>query len=511
MSRFLGLRGNGLNIAAILGVLMPGIMVVGYNSTVLGGVLSLDSFEKQFPEINVEIADTQSYASGLQGVAVAAFTIGGFLGTLSCIWLGDWLGRRRLMMVGSVIQVTGTILATSACSLAQLIGGRIIIGFGVGEIWATVPLWLSEISPIQKRGSHVATKGVFSSLGCATALFLDYGMSFTHESIAWRLPFGFPVFFSIVILGFLAFLPESPRWLIRQGRVSEAREILAALENTTIEDNLIEARILEVQTSLALSGKGKPLKQMFCMGPQRTFHRALLAVGVLILGHLTGATVTTFYTTAIFENNLLLGESTSRLLAAVYQLVGPIGGIVCVLTIESFGRRKLMLASAVGNATCLVLLASLGSMPGNPWATHAAVFFLFLFHFTYIIGFGGIPYLYTTEIAPLHIRTTVISLSMSISWMFGVVITSVTPIAFNSMGQRFFFIFAALNMAMVPAIYYLFPETSGRSLEEMDEIFALSESTFEAVKVAKRLPRRHCKNSTLREAMVEIAITTKKV
>jgi MFS family permease len=297
MSRFLGLRGNGLNIAAILGVLMPGIMTVGYNTSVLGGVLSLDSFEKQFPEINTERAHNRSNASGLQGVTVAAFTMGGFLGTLSCIWLGDWLGRRRLMMVGSVVQIIGAILATSACSLAQLISGRVIIGFGVGEIWATIPLWLSEISPVQKRGSHVATKGIFSSLGCATALFLDYGMSFTHKSVAWRLPFAFPVLFSFVILGFLAFLPESPRWLIQQGRVCEAREILAALENTTAEDDLIEARVLEVQSSLALSGKGNPFKQMFCMGPQRTFHRALLAMGVLIFGHLTGATVTTFYST----------------------------------------------------------------------------------------------------------------------------------------------------------------------------------------------------------------------
>lgn len=297
MSRFLGLRGNGLNIAAILGVLMPGIMTVGYDTSLLGGVLSFNSFEKQFPEISVERAHNQASASGLQGATVAAFTIGGFLGTLSCVWLGDWLGRRRLMMLGSIVQIIGTILATSAYSLTQLISGRVIIGFGVGEIWATVPLWLSEISSVQKRGSHVATKGIFSSLGCATALFLDYGMSFTHESIAWRLPFAFPVLFSFIILGFLAFLPESPRWLIRQGRVCEAREILAALENTTTEDGLIEARVLEVQSSLALSGKGMPLKQMFGMGPQRTLHRALLAIGVLIFGHLTGATVTTFYST----------------------------------------------------------------------------------------------------------------------------------------------------------------------------------------------------------------------
>jgi hypothetical protein len=192
--------------------------------------------------------------------------------------------------------------------------------------------------------------------------------------------------------------------------------------------------------------------------------------------------------TAIFENNLSLGNSTSTVLAAVYQLVGPLGGTFCVLKIEGLGRRVLLLGSAIGNTVCLALVAGLGTQADNPLAMRGAVFFIFLFHFSYIIGFGAIPYLYATEIAPLHLRTTINSFSISISWAVSILLTSVTPIAFNSMGQTYFVIFAGCNATMVPIIYYFFPETAGRSLEEMDKIFALSKNPLDVVKVARRLP-----------------------
>lgn len=291
----LGVRGNSLNIVAILGVLMPGIMSVGYNAASLGGVLSLRSFEKQFPEIDVDHAKDQSYTSSIQGTVVAVYTIGGFLGTFSCIWLGDKLGRRRTMMVGSFVQIIGCILNATACTLIQLVASRVTIGVGTGVLLATIPLWQSEISPAKKRGTHVASKGIFSGLGCALALFLEFGMSFMGNSVAWRFPSAFPVLLSAVVFVFAALLPDSPRWLLRQGRVSEAREVLAMLENTSVNDEIIEQKVEEVQVSLELAGDKRSLGQIFQMGPQRIFHRAMLAAGPLVFLQLTGATVTTFY------------------------------------------------------------------------------------------------------------------------------------------------------------------------------------------------------------------------
>lgn len=276
---------------------MPGIMSFGYNAASLGGVLTVATFEKQFPEIDVDDAVDQSYISFIQGTVVAIYAIGGFLGTFSCIWLGDVLGRRRVMMLASTVQIIGAILTSSAFSLGQLIISRIIVGVGTGALLATIPLWQSEISNAKNRGSHVATKGIFSGTGCALALFLEYGMSFVRHSVSWRFPAAFPVLLSVTLFAFAVLLPESPRWLIRQGRVLEARDILAALDDVSVSDAMIDARIMEMQISLNLAGDKISMRQLFHMGPQRTLHRAGLAVAALIFLQLTGATVTTFYST----------------------------------------------------------------------------------------------------------------------------------------------------------------------------------------------------------------------
>jgi MFS family permease len=305
MTRFFGLRGNSLNIAAILGVLMPGILTTGYNASSLGGVLSLRNFEDQFPEIDISAAADRSHASSIQGIVMSAYAIGVFFGTLSCVWLGDFLGRRRTIMAGSVLQGIGSVLMASACSLSMLIASRIVLGAGTGVLLATIPLWQSEISPANKRGAHVGMKGIFSGLGCALALFLDFGMSFTRGSISWRFPFAFVVLLSLAVLVFIIYLPESPRWLIRQGRISEASEVLAALDDTCVDSEAVLSQVKDVQMSLDLAGK-KSLGQIFHMGPQRTFHRAMLAVVAMFFLQITGATVITFYSMYLHSNAYFL-------------------------------------------------------------------------------------------------------------------------------------------------------------------------------------------------------------
>lgn len=296
MARFFGLRGSRLNHVALIGVVMPAIISMGYNQGLLGGVLTLPWFEAQFPQMDVSNAQLSEkhYKSTLRGTVVALYAVGGFLGAIACIAVGDLLGRRRTLILASVIQMIGAVLMASSFSFAQLVVSRVILGLGTGAQLATAPMWQSEISPATKRGAHVATVGIFASMGLTLGLLVDLGMSYVPNSASWRVPVGLPVIFCIIVIVFTWQMPESPRWLVRQGRVSAAREVLAALRDTEIDSDVVNKEILDVESSLAISGKAT-LRQIFQMGHQRIFHRASLATGGLMLLQLTGVNSITFY------------------------------------------------------------------------------------------------------------------------------------------------------------------------------------------------------------------------
>ena len=190
--------------------------------------------------------------------------------------------------------------------------------------------------------------------------------------------------------------------------------------------------------------------------------------------------------TTLFQTHLHLNPLTSRILGAGFQLSGTVGGVVCAFTIDGFGRRFLMLLSAIANTVCMILVAGLSSPPTNA-ASNAAVAFMFIFHFSVNVGFGGIPFLYASEVAPLSLRTTITGISSAIWWGLSVLIALVTPIAFNAIEWKYFIIFAALNAGIIPVIYYIFPETAGLTLEDVDEVFITSSGVFDSVRVAKRM------------------------
>ncbi|CAG8001145.1 hypothetical protein PENNAL_c0005G00206 [Penicillium nalgiovense] len=492
MTRFLGLRGSRLNHVALLGVGLPAFMSLGYNQGLLGGVLAMPWFESQFPEIDASNAllSEKHHKSTLQGTVVALYAAGGFLGAIACIGLGDMLGRRRTIILASVAQMIGAFLMASSFPLSQLVVSRVILGLGTGGLLATVPIWQSEISPASKRGAHVGTTGIFVSMGLTLALLVDLGMSYVPNSASWRIPVGLPIILCIVVIVFTSHMPESPRWLVKQGQVYAAREVLAALRDTEMDSEMVQKDILDVESSLAIVGGKGSLCQIFQMGHQRICHRASVATGGLVLLQLTGVNSITFYTTTIFHTHLHLSSTTSMILAVIYQLSGVFGGILCVFTIDGFGRRFLLLSSATANTISMALVAALSSQSTNIIAMHAAVVFMFIFHFSMVFGFGGVPFLYASEVAPLSLRTTINGIGTSIFWALSVLIAEVTPIAFNAIGWKYFLIFACLNFAMIPIVYLFFPETAGLSLEDIDEVFIMSTGWLDPVRVAKQVPRR---------------------
>jgi len=431
---------------------------------------------------------------------MAIYTLGCFFGCINCIWVGDKLGRKRTIMAGAAVNILGTAIQSTAFTLPQLAIGRLVTGFGFAHITATAPNWQAECCRAEHRGAVVLLEGVFISLGLAMAAWVDLGMSQVKgSSVAWRFPLALSAFWAIAVIVATPHMPESPRWLVKKARLDEARVVLSALHDQEKKSSEVAADIEEMQESLAKSCEAK-FSHLFHngVGGQRLLHRTCLACVIQVFHQLCGVNSLAFYQATIFEVNLGLASTSARILAAsvfTFQfLLSPVG----VFTVDRFGRRKLMMASTVGMGTCMAIMAGTASQPhANIAATAVAITSIFLFSFFFPIGFLGLSFLYATEMAPLSHRVPITALSTGTAWLFNFIVAEITPMGFATIKYRYFIVYAALNFFMIlPAVYLFFPETNGRRLEEIDEVFANATSVLKTVKEAHLVHKRHIESSS---------------
>lgn len=487
----------------------------------MGSLLTLPSFNEQFPSIDASNKKGTSHEATLQGVAIGLYEIGCLFGALSCLWLGDLLGRRRIIWIGTIIMIIGAAIQCSSYSLAQLIVARIITGVGNGMHTATIPMWQSECSPPHKRGMLVMVEGLLITGGICMAYWVDFAFywidphsryaaddinpaDFPHRSAAWRVPIAWQILLCIPTF-ITIWMPESPRWLLLRGHDDEARRVLASLDELPLDDPEIDAKVKEIQLSLEMASN-KGVSDLFIQGKEKNFHRALLGFINQMFQQISGINLITYYAGTIFENNIGMSPLVSRIVAACNGTEYFLASFIAVWTIERFGRRKLMLFGAVGMSLSMVVLAVCTSpavtkpVGGDPSGAatkkagpYVAAVFLFVFNTFFAIGWLGMTWLYPAEITPLSIRAAANGVSTASNWIWNFLVVLITPIAFANIQYRTYIIFAVLNAVIAVTTYFIFPETAGRSLEEMSDIFEKASvwNPYDVVKIERRTPRRY--------------------
>ncbi|KAI9802529.1 MAG: hypothetical protein M1833_001601 [Piccolia ochrophora] len=393
--------------------------------------------------------------------------------------------------------VLGAALQASAFSLGHFIVGRLITGFGNGLNTSTVPTWQAETSKSHRRGQLVMVEGALITGGICISYWLDFGFSFLEPSeISWRFPIAFQIVFALIIVAFILELPESPRWLILKGKEDEAISVLAALSDLPTNDPYIEGEFTAIKDTVLEMVKGG-WRDLFTMTEDRHFHRVVLAYCNQVMQQVSGINLITYYAAAILEGNIGLDHTTATLVAAANGTEYFAASWIAVFLIEKVGRRPLMLFGAAGQSFFMIILAVMTSYKDDKAKGWVAVFCLFAFNSCFAIGWLGIPWLYPAEIVPLRIRAPANALSTSANWAFNFMVVMITPVAFASIEYQTYIIFAVINAFMVPVVYFFYPETAYRSLEEMDSIFRKSKGWFDVVKVAQNEPRRYGKNGEL--------------
>ncbi|WFD20359.1 hypothetical protein MCAP1_002603 [Malassezia caprae] len=552
-TKFLGLSGQKLNlmVAFAAGV---GFVLFGYDQGVMGSLLTLPAFLQMFPEMNGNTHST------MQGAIIGIYEIGCFLGAISCLLWGNKLGRRKVIWIGSIFMAVGAILQVIGQHIALLWVGRVIAGIGNGQHTSTIPVWQSECSPPHRRGMLIMIEGSLIAFGIMISYWVDFALYWADrssgidprqseyvaasalDSVSWRFPIAFQIL--LILPTFLTiWLPESPRWLLLRGRETEARESLSALNEKAPHDDAIDLLVEEIQESLAISQATK-LSDLVKQGPGHNFHRTALAFVIQMFQQISGINLmyvasshpSTYYAGSLFERNLGLAAVESRILAACNGTEYFLASIVAIFTIERVGRRKLMLFGAVGMSLTMAVLTGLLSksamqyemqqvdpemcriaggawcdlVPGharddrNGYAVGGAVM-LFVFNTFFALGWLGMTWLYPAECTPLSIRAQANGISTSANWLFNFMVVMITPVAFHNINNYTYLIFCAINALMVPATYFIFPETAGRSLEEMDEIFAQSSAwnPYDVVRKERKYPRRYDGKGRMKEEYVK--------
>ncbi|CAK7218120.1 hypothetical protein SBRCBS47491_003399 [Sporothrix bragantina] len=415
--------------------------------------------------------------SSQTGAITSVFYAGQFFGFAFLAGLvNNKLGRRYAGCVGVLGMCLGAALQTGAQNLAMMIVGRIIAGVGCGIVSTAVPLYLSEISPAKHRGFYGAFNQAGIVFGISMAFWVGYGYSFWKTpkgvNLEWRLSSAMQFIPAVLFLIGAPFLPESPRWLIEHDRADAAARSLTRLRGTNDVAH-VQAELDEIHANI-LWHKENSITSAKVFWTDKTLRSRLWrAWSVSFLQQLSGASGIRYY---LPTNFIAAGTSTSLSLLAsgIDGTVQVACTIAAMFFIDRIGRRHALGIGAIIMAFCLMINGALQTAypnQANASANYCNIFFIYFFTVGYSMGFGPCAWIYASEIFPANCRSKGLGIAASGASLGSIIVGQVWPVMVSHIGARTFFVFMSFNIFSAVLVYATFPETKGKTLEELDSHF----------------------------------------
>jgi sugar porter (SP) family MFS transporter len=386
--------------------------------------------------------------------------VGAAAGALVGGRLADLLGRRKLLIATAIIFAIGAIGCADAHSPWMLVAGRIIVGLGIGLSSGTVPVYISEVAPAESRGWTVSLFQLAITVGILLAYIVDYGFARLE---GWRWMFGLAVLPAAVFALGMFYLPESPRWLARQGQQAKARQVLARIRGTPDVDE----EMREIENGLRHAHERGRLSDLFTPSVRPAL---LVGVGLAILQQVTGINTVIYYAPIIMQSAGIPSASGAILATAGIGAVNVLMTLVSMWLIDRVGRRPLLL---VGIAGMVVTLGVLGAAFHQSARSAASVWLAVISVMAYVASFaislGPIFWLLVAEIYPLKIRTSAEGLSATFNWGSNLVVSLTFLTLLQSLGpSQTFWLYGIIAVGAWIFSYVFVPETKGRTLEEIE-------------------------------------------
>lgn len=409
---------------------------------------------------------------------VSGATAGAILGALSSSSLNSSLGRKKTLLACDILFVAGAVAMAMSDkeTLWLLILGRLIVGVGVGIASSTAPVYISECAPSAYRGRLITCYGILIVCGQAVAYLVAYLLGGdTLNGWRWMLALGgVPALLQAVGM---FYLPESPRWLAANGKLSAAKEVLDKLRGTDAQAELrhIESSVASANNTGSKEGGGEGGNS--CSAKIDEFRkiwrnpgvRTALVTGVSLqlFQQIIGINAIMYYSGITFQN-MGFDDRDALLMSLTVASVGMLSSISSLRLIDALGRRKLLLLSNLGVIVCLGAVG-IAFAYKNTWLNVTAQCAYVAF---FQCGLGPIPWTMNAEIYPLWARSMGSGISTFVNWTFTLLVSATFLTIHDAVGDgNVFLIYGGCSVVALIYFYLRVPETKGLSLEEVEKLF----------------------------------------
>ncbi|KAI1845155.1 hypothetical protein JX265_002761 [Neoarthrinium moseri] len=480
------------NLYLIAAISVIGGGLFGFDISSMSAIISTQPYLCQFDEqgINPDNGLCQGPTPNTQGGITAAMPGGSWLGALVSGIVSDRFGRKTSIQVGSVIWVIGSIICCASVNIPMLIVGRVINGFSVGICSAQVPVYITEMAPPSKRGRLVGMQQWAITWGIMIMFFICYGCSYISGAGAFRVPWGLQMIPAILLFLGLLVMPESPRWLAKKDRWEEAKDVLTLVHSKGNPNSAFVAKELaEIREVVEFERRNADVSIFELFSP-RVINRTHIGVFTQIWSQLTGMNVMMYYITYVFT---MAGLGSNVLLPSAIQfIINVCLTVPALIWMDAWGRRPTLLVGAFFMCLWMCINAGLFAVYSRPPVPEdhfttpsesmaisgapakAVIASTYLFVASYAPTWGPVSWTYPPELYPLRLRGKAVSLATSANWAFNFALAYFVPPAFENITWKVYVLFAVFLFAMFWHVFFLFPETANKPLEEVEAIFDYS-------------------------------------
>jgi sugar porter (SP) family MFS transporter len=393
-----------------------------------------------------------------QQAVVASLLLGAVFGALISGHLTDRAGRHKVLLASAVVFALGALASAASPGTAALVASRFVIGLGLGASSMTVPLYLAEMAPKERRGRLVSMNQFLITVGILVAYGVGYALA---SAEAWRWMLGLAAVPAVAMFAGLLRLPESPRWLLGKGRDDEALEVL----RRTRPDEEVEGEAAEIRETIEAESTSS-YRDLFAK-PLRPALR--VGIGVPAINQLVGVNAVIYYTPTILKQTGF-GSSASILGSVGVGVVNVALTALALLLIDRIGRRPLVLWGVGAVTVALAFLGALYLLPSQDGVVGGLlVAGLCLYIAAFAASLGIAIWLFSSEVYPTEVRGKGASLGVFTHWGLDFVVSLTVLTLISTITETgMFWLYGAFALAGLLYLRRWLPETKGRSLEDVD-------------------------------------------